>query len=185
MENNNLTLFFTHLLGLHDPHARGHSNHVAVLATALARKIGLPAKQVETLEFAAKIHDIGKIAINDFIVNKPGRYTEAEYGMVQQHTTLGSDLIKNLALDPVIHLAILHHHENFDGTGYPHKIKGGQIPFEARILRISDTYDALITDRVYRPAFTHEEARRLMYEEEQKFDSDLLKVFFKMNPARI
>ncbi|MBI1855491.1 MAG: HD domain-containing protein, partial [Chloroflexi bacterium] len=135
--------------------------------------------------FAARIHDIGKIAINDFIVTKPGRSTAAEYGMVQQHTTLGSDLIKNLALDPVIHLAILHHHENFDGTGYPHKIKGGQIPFEARVLRISDTYDALITDRVYRPAFTHEEARRLMYEEEQKFDSDFLKVFFKMNPARI
>ena len=185
MENNNLTLFLTHLLGLNDPHAEGHSDHVAVLSVALAQKIGLPAAQVKTLEFAAKIHDIGKMAINDFIVNKPGRYTEAEYGMVKQHTTIGSDLVRNLALDPIIHLSILHHHENFDGTGYPLKITGDQIPLEARILRIADTYDALISDRVYHPARSHEDARSVMYGEEQKFDPDLLKVFFNMYPTRL
>jgi len=185
MENKNLGSFFTHLLGLHDPHAKAHSNHVAILSIALARKIGLPAAQVETLELAAKIHDIGKIAINDFIVNKPGRYTEAEYDMVKQHAAIGSELVKTLGIDPILHLAILHHHENFDGTGYPHKIKGEKIPLEARILRISDTYDALISDRVYHPARTHTEARMVMYEEEQKFDSNLLKIFFKMNPARL
>lgn len=185
MENNNLSPFFVHLLGLRDPHAEGHSNHVAVLSIALSQKIGLPEAQVKTLEFAAQVHDIGKIAINDFIVNKPGKYTEAEYGMVQQHATIGSDLIKKLALDPSIHLTILHHHENFDGTGYPHKIKGDQIPLEARILRIADTYDALISERVYHPARTHEEARKVMYGEEQKFDSDLLKIFFEMYPTRL
>lgn len=185
MENNNLTTFLIHLLGLNDPHAEGHSNHVAILSTALAKKISLPAAQLKTLEFSAMVHDIGKIAINDFIVNKPGRYTEAEYGMVKQHTTIGSELIKKLALDPSIHLAILHHHENFDGTGYPHKIKGDQIPIEARILRIADTYDALISERVYHPARTPKEAQRVMYGEEQKFDSELLKVFFDMNPTRL
>lgn len=185
MENKNLAPFFTHLLGLRDPLARGHSNHVAILSVALAQKISLSAAQVKTLEFAAQIHDIGKIAINDFIVNKPGRYTEAEYGMVKQHAAIGADLIKTLAIDPIISLTVLHHHENFDGTGYPHKIKGDQIPLEARILRISDTYDALISERVYHPARTHEEARKVMYDEEQKFDSDLLKIFFKINSTQL
>jgi len=180
MENNNLAPFFVRLLGLRDPHAEGHSNHVAVLSVALAQKIGLSAAQIKTLEFAAQIHDIGKIAINDFIVNKPGKYTEAEYGMIKQHSTIGASLVKTLPVDPIVYLTILHHHENFDGTGYPHKIKGEQIPLEARILRIADTYDALISNRVYHPARTHEEARRVIYQEEQKFDKDLLKVFFNL-----
>jgi len=185
MESKNLAPFFTHLLELHDPHARSHSNHVALLAVALGRRIGLNSEQITNLDFAGKIHDIGKIVINDFIVHKPGKYTEAEYGMIQQLTTLGSNLIKRLELDPSIHVAILHHHENFDGTGYPHKIIGEQIPLEARILRIADTFDALITDRAYRPARTYAEAEKIMRDETKNFDPKLLEIFFGMNPAAL
>ncbi len=177
---NNLSPFFTHLIGLRDPHGEAHSNQVADLAFKLGQQLDLPAEQMEKLEFAAKIHDIGKVAINDFIVTKPGRYTEAEYLMVQQHALLGSKLIVTLGLDPIIHLTILSHHENFDGTGYPYGIRGNQIPLEARIIRIADTYDALTSNRGYRPAFFQKDALEIMEQEQQHFDPRLLETFFKM-----
>jgi HD-GYP domain-containing protein (c-di-GMP phosphodiesterase class II) len=172
--------FLTSLISLRDPHASGHSHHVTDLATVLGRRVDLSSKRLHPLEFAARIHDIGKIAINEFIINKPGRFTEAEYIMVQQHSLLGSRLVSNLDLDPLIPAIILNHHENFDGTGYPNKLKGEDIPLEARIIRITDTYDALTSNRGYRPAYTHHEAIRIMERDHRFFDPPLLETFFKM-----
>src|SRR6266508_645153 len=120
--------FLTSIIGLRDPHGKAHSNHVMGLSSAFGQKVDLTSAQIESLAFAAEIHDIGKVAINGFIINKPGRFTEAEYLMVQHHAQLGAKLVETLDLDPVIPLTILHHHENFDGSGYPLKLKGDQIP---------------------------------------------------------
>jgi HD-GYP domain-containing protein (c-di-GMP phosphodiesterase class II) len=104
--------------------------------------------------------------------------------MIQHHSELGASRVEKLELDPRIHLSILHHHENFDGSGYPHKLAGDQIPFEARIIRITDTYDALTSNRGYRPAYTHKKALSIMEQEQHCFDPDLLKVFFKIQPGK-
>lgn len=179
-----LLRFLTSIIGLRDPHGKGHSNHVKELSSAVGRKVDMASTQAEILAFAAEIHDIGKIAINEFIINKPGRFTEAEYLMVQHHAQLGANLIETLNLDPRIHLIILHHHENFDGSGYPYQLKGDQIPLESRIIRITDTYDALTSNRGYRAAYPSKKALAIMAQEHHFFDPQLLEIFFKMKGAR-
>lgn len=179
-----LLRFLTELIGLRDPHANGHSHHVNDYACKLGQQVDLSSEQLNVLGFAARIHDIGKIAINEFILNKPGRFTEAEYIMVQQHAMLGAKLIQNLELDPLIPDIILNHHENFDGTGYPNRMYGGAIPIEARIIRVTDTYDALTSNRGYRQAYSHREAVRIMEADQHCFDPQLLEVFFKLDPYK-
>jgi putative two-component system response regulator len=176
--------FLTSVIGLRDPHGKGHSNHVKELSSSFGRKVDLTSAQMDTLTFAAEIHDIGKIAINEFIINKPGRFTEAEYLMIQHHAQLGASLIETLGLDPLIPSIILHHHENFDGTGYPGRLKGDQIPFEARIIRITDTYDALTSNRGYRPAYTPKKALAIMEQDHVFFDPELLEIFFRMQGGK-
>ena len=172
--------FLTIIIGLRDPHGKGHSNHVRELSSAFGRQLDMTAPQRETLAFSAEIHDIGKIAINEFFINKPGRFTEAEYLMVQHHAQLGANLIETLGLDPRIPLTVRHHHENFDGSGYPDGLKGDQIPLESRIIRITDTYDALTSNRGYRPAYTHRKALAIMSQEHAFFDPELLEIFLRM-----
>ena len=180
----NLSSFLTNLIGLRDAHGKGHSDHVMILSEALGKKIKLPSVDLELLRFAAEIHDIGKIAINDFIVNKPGRFTEAEYLMIQHHAQLGASLVEKLELDPRIHLSVRHHHENFDGSGYPDRLAGDHIPLESRIIRITDTYDALTSNRGYRAAYAPGKALSIMEEVQHYFDPDLWKVFFKMQTGK-
>jgi putative nucleotidyltransferase with HDIG domain len=180
----NLSAFLTSVIGLRDAHGKGHSDHVMTLSSSMGEKLKLSSAEIELLKFAAQIHDIGKIAINEFIVNKPGRFTEAEYLMIQHHAELGANLVEKLEFDPRIHLSILHHHENFDGTGYPHKLAGDQIPLESRIVRLTDTYDALTSNRGYRPAYTHKKALAIMEQTQHCYDPELLKVFFKMQHTK-
>jgi HD-GYP domain-containing protein (c-di-GMP phosphodiesterase class II) len=176
--------FLTSIIGLRDPHGKGHSNHVRDLASAFGRKLELASTQIETLAFAAEIHDIGKIAINEFIINKPGRFTEAEYLMVQHHAQLGANLIGTLGLNPRIPFIIRHHHENYDGSGYPDRLQGEQIPLESRIIRITDTYDALTSNRGYRAAYSPKKALTIMKQEHHFFDPQLLELFFKMQAGK-
>ena len=176
--------FLTSVIGLRDPHGKGHSHHVKELSSAFGRKIDLASNQIETLAFAAEIHDIGKIAINEFIINKPGRFTEAEYLMVQHHAQLGANLIETIGLDRPIHQIVLHHHENFDGSGYPQGLKGDRILLESRIIRITDTYDALTSNRGYRSAYTHKRAIAIMEQDHHLFDPQLLEVFLKMQTRK-
>jgi putative nucleotidyltransferase with HDIG domain len=171
--------FLIRLIGLRDPHARTHSDHVTELASALGQAADLKVNELELLKFAASIHDIGKIAINEFIINKPGKFTEAEYIMVQQHARIGASLVETLDVDPSIHAIILNHHENFDGTGYPNGNKGNGIPLGARMIRIADTYDALTSDRGYRPAYTHKQSLEIIEHDARFFDPAMLDLFFK------
>jgi putative nucleotidyltransferase with HDIG domain len=175
----NLISFLTKIISLRDPHGEAHSSHVMDFSSMLAHEMGMTSAQIETVGLAARIHDIGKMAINEFVINKPGKFTEAEYLMVQHHAELGAKLIESLELDPAIPAMILHHHENFDGTGYPEKISGEQIPIGARILRITDTYDALTSNRGYRPAYTKKKALSIMEQDSRFFDPQLLELFFR------
>ncbi len=172
--------FLTSLISLRDPHGKVHSSHVRDLSAAFGQSIDLTSAQIETLAFAAEIHDIGKIAINEFIINKPGRLTEAEYLMTQHHSQLGANLIETIGLEQPIHRIILHHHENFDGSGYPDHLQGEEIPLESRIIRITDTYDALTSNRGYRAAYSPKKALSIMKQEHIVFDPQLLEIFLKM-----
>ena len=177
---SNSIAFLTQLIGFRDAHGNSHGRNVTALALALARKVDFKSKDLAQLEQAATIHDIGKITLSDFVVNKSGRLTEAEYIMIQQHTTLGHKLIEPLELPAQITNVILLHHENYDGSGYPQKLAGEDIPVPARIVRIADTYDALTSNRGYRPAFTRRKAIKEMERSANHYDPTLLKMFFKM-----
>jgi putative two-component system response regulator len=184
MENkkmDGLLKFILNVMSARDPYLQEQSGQVTDLVLEIAHEINLPPVRTATLEFAARIHNIGNIAINECVLHKPGRLTEAEVVMIQQHTILGAKIIEPLEIDPLIRLTILHHHENYDGTGYPHKLKAEEIPIEARIVRIADTYNALIHPRQYRPAYSEEAALTIMEESRQCFDPTLLNAFFKMN----
>ncbi len=114
--------------------------------------------QLECLELAALFHDIGKIGVPDYILNKPGRLEEEEFKKIQAHPVLGHNILEKIEfLSPMLP-AILYHHERPDGKGYPEGLKGGEIPIGASIIAIADTYDAMTSDRPYRSALSHETA---------------------------
>lgn len=180
MEVNNmhhLIPFLNRILNLRDPQTGRHSEHVTDMALILGKEIELSSSDIDLLEYSANLHDIGKIVLNDMVISKPGRLTEAEYYMVQQHTVLGYKVLEPLGLDPQIGEAVLHHHENFDGSGYPDKLIGEAIPLLARIIRITDTYDALVGVRGYRKALTHKEALKVLEKDNRWYDPALLGVF--------
>jgi putative nucleotidyltransferase with HDIG domain len=175
-----LTLFLGSVSDLRDPYMMEHSSHVKGLSLQLALQSDFPRSKLKQLAHAAILHDIGKLVISETVINKPTRLTHAEYLMVQQHTILGYELIQPLNLDPLIGDAILHHHENFDGSGYPSGLSGTAITLAARIIRITDMYDALTSERAYRTAYGSEEAASLMKNNSHYFDEFLFGEFLKI-----
>ncbi len=157
-----LLSLLTKLVELRDPYTEGHSQRVAQLAAAIAERAGFSEEKIRLLQYGCLLHDVGKIAINDFVLNKPTMLTRLERLMIEQHVEIGYELIEPLGLDPMIMNIVRYHHENFDGSGYPRGLRGEQIPAEARIVRLADMYDALTTNRPYRDAYTKEEAWKVM-----------------------
>jgi len=177
---DNLILFLGRVVSLKSPYTMNHSNNVRNLSLQLAQRVEYPMESLKALEYAAALHDIGKIAVSEYVINKPTLLTELEELMMQQHTVLGKKLIQPLQLDPLIGDVVLFHHENFDGSGYPNRLKGEQIPLAARIVRIADTYDAMASARPYRTAYSHEQALELLKDNCQCFDPLLLDAFLEM-----
>ncbi len=141
-----------------DSYTRGHCDRTVRHGLAIADRLGLSESEKEKVKYAAALHDIGKIGINESILNKPGKLTDEEYEMVKLHPKMGADIIKGIKfLEPVVPI-IYHHQERYDGKGYPDGIKGEQIPIGARIIAVLDTYDAMTTDRPYRKALSREAA---------------------------
>ncbi len=141
-----------------DPFTSGHSNRVEKYAVELAEASDLSFEKIQDIKIAAALHDIGKIGINDQILNKAAKLTQEEYQQVMEHPAIGADIIRNVDFLRNITGIIKHHHERYDGNGYPDGLKGDQIPIEACILAIADSYDAMTTDRPYRKALTQKEA---------------------------
>lgn len=155
-----------------DQVTHGHIRRVQRYALGLARALGLnDDKQVKAIEAAALLHDMGKLAIPEYILNKPGRLTSLEFEKMKLHAGIGADILSSIDFPyPVIPI-VRHHHENWDGSGYPDGLRGTNIPLGARILSVVDCFDALTSDRPYRPKLTSEEAlqvviarRGLMYD---------------------
>jgi putative nucleotidyltransferase with HDIG domain len=133
-----------------DPYTAEHSEEVADLAEKIARDLGLPEDQIETIRAAALVHDIGKVGIPDTILNKPGPLDEPEWQLIKKHTLIGFDLLKNLEMYSEAAQVVKYEHERWDGSGYPEGLKGEQIPLGARIIHVADVYHALTSDRPYR-----------------------------------
>ena len=142
-----------------DQITHGHIRRVQVYAVELAKRLGITDEgQLKALEAAALLHDMGKLAIPEHILNKPGKLTAAEFDKMKRHADVGADLLSSIRFPYPVVPIVRHHHESWDGTGYPSKISGTDIPLGARILAVVDCFDALTSDRPYRPRLTPEEA---------------------------
>lgn len=148
--NDDLIQAFALMVDLRDPHVQNHSRQVALYSVLIAQELGLSAERIELVRKAGLLHDIGKLGIPEAILFKPGKLTEQEYKVVQQHSTLGADMLQHVhALHPLIPF-VRHHHEHFDGRGYPDGLQATAIPLEARILSVADAVEAMASDRPYR-----------------------------------
>jgi putative nucleotidyltransferase with HDIG domain len=145
-----------------NPFMCGHSERVAETALLLAQEMGLCPSMQAVIHIGAHLHDIGKIGVPDFVLNKPGKLTETELVMVRQHPEIGSNIVSKIkVLRPVIDI-VRHHHERYDGQGYPDGLSGGEISLGARIVAVADAFDAMTSARPYRPALSRREAMREM-----------------------
>ncbi|MBR5357127.1 MAG: HD domain-containing protein [Lachnospiraceae bacterium] len=164
-----------------DTYTKEHSLRVSQYSVALARALGWNERRISRLRYDAMVHDIGKIGIPDDILNKKARLTEEEFEIIQSHTIRGYQIFEKTTAFPTAKLVARHHHERFDGTGYPDHLKGKDIPENARIVCIADAFDAMSSDRCYRKALSIENIR----EEIEKgagteFDPEYAEVFIKL-----
>lgn len=163
-----------------DGHTREHSDRVSALAAALGRECRLSGRELRLLGIAGAMHDIGKIGIPDHILLKPGRFSPDEWQFMQSHAVRGERIVRSIELDGMDAVAtiIRHHHEHFDGSGYPDRITGEDIPVLSRILSIVDSYDAMAMPRPYHPARPHDEVMATLNAEEGvKHDPAILELF--------
>ena len=148
-----------------DQITHGHIRRVQQYAVGLAKRVGVtePA-QIAAIEAASLLHDMGKLAVPEYILNKPGRLTPAEFDKMKLHASVGADILSAIEFPYPVVPIVRHHHENWDGTGYPTGIKGSDIPIGARILSVVDCFDALTSDRPYRPRLSDQDALRILIE---------------------
>ena len=137
-----------------DPYTSGHSERVARIAVRLAEELGMPPQKRSDLYLAGLLHDIGKIGIDDEVLKKSGPLTRDEYRKIQEHVEIGVTILKDLKKLRHILPGVRHHHESLDGSGYPDRLEGDQIPLEARILAVADSFDAMSSNRPYRRRLT-------------------------------
>ena len=168
-------------LDLKDRETEGHSKRVTAFTIAIARTMGLPREQINTIARGAFLHDIGKMAIPDTILNKPGKLTKEEMDIMQEHAYHGYQIVKKIPFLADAAEIVYSHHEHFDGTGYPRHLKGKEIPFGARIFSVADTLEAITSNRIYRPAKSLREAQDTIREGAgTQFDPDVVRVFLEM-----
>jgi len=146
-----------------DPHTRQHSETVSRYSEMLGRRLGLPRSQIEILSIAALLHDVGKIGVPDSILQKPGPLTPAEYDLVKQHPEIALRILEHTGFLADELPLILHHHERYDGKGYPAGLAGTDIPPGARILAVADSLDVMFSDRSYKRGMSREQVREELY----------------------
>ncbi len=164
---------------INDPYTQKHSINVS----DLSRKIGkrLKVKNLDNLELSAELHDVGKVFIQLSLLNKKGKLSSKEFMEIKKHPIHGAELLENIKDFDEVRLGVLHHHEKFDGTGYPNQLKGNDIPLFARIIHIADVYDAITSNRPYRDAFSTDEVNKIMNDGRgSSFDPVILDIFFEV-----
>jgi cyclic di-GMP phosphodiesterase len=168
-------------LDLKDAETEGHSRRVTAFTIAIAKKMPLPMDQIRVIARGAFLHDIGKIAVPDNILFKPGKLTREEFDIMREHAWYGYKLLRNIPVLSEAAEIVYAHQEKYDGTGYPRGLKGDQIPLGARIFSVADTFDAITSNRPYRPKQTDEAARKEIDAwSGRQFDPEVVKVFLSM-----
>ena len=148
-----------------DPYTCGHSERVGKLARMTGAEMGLPPEELQELEWAGLLHDIGKIGIPESILNKPGKLTNEEFAVIKQHPQMSYEVLKPIEALTQVMRTVIEHHENYDGTGYPNGLRGEEISLPGRIMHVVDVFDALTSSRAYRTAFNAEKALAILRED--------------------
>jgi putative nucleotidyltransferase with HDIG domain len=162
-----------------DQYTCGHSDRVARISVRLAKELGCDSEMLHTLYMAGLLHDIGKIGIDDAVLRKPGKLTDAEFEHIKEHPELGYRILADIKQLAAVLPAVLHHHEQWDGKGYPLKLAGDQIPMIARIVAVADAYDAMTSDRPYRPGMVLERVDEIFRKgAAQQWDADVIGAYF-------
>jgi putative nucleotidyltransferase with HDIG domain len=138
-----------HALEAKDPYTAGHSTRVSRYAAAIAAEVGFPEEQLTDLQTGAVLHDLGKIGVGDGVLLKPGRLSDAEYDEIKDHPRRGARIIDAFNRSTTVLSVVFHHHERYDGRGYPAGLRGEDIPLAARIVNVADAFDAMTTSRPY------------------------------------
>ncbi len=182
-ENQLLTSLKT-LLGTvsaKDRYTLGHSERVLEYSMYIGQELGMSEEQLKILKLAALLHDVGKVEIPQEILNKKGKLTEEEFAIVRLHPQYSEEIIRPLSKDDNISLIVRHHHERYDGFGYPDGLQGEQIPFESRILTVADSFDAMLSNRPYRQHLLFNEAISELEDcSEKQFDKNIVEIFIKI-----
>ncbi|MBW1739577.1 MAG: response regulator [Deltaproteobacteria bacterium] len=181
-ENLFATLYaFVEAIEARDPYTKQHSSRVTELALRIGKEMGCSDEQLDLLNFSGYLHDIGKIGIRDSILLKPGPLTEQEYEAIKKHPIIGANIVGHLGLLVEEQKIILHHHERWDGKGYPDGLKGESIPFLSRILTVADVYDAMASDRAYRKRLPDEVVIRTIKQNAgSQFDKQVVDAFLRV-----
>lgn len=170
-----------HAVGARDAYTEEHSEDMVFYATEIGKKLSLSEEELEDLKNGAMLHDIGKIGISDNILLKRRKLTKKEFKEVQKHPQIGADIIRRVHFLKNVVPLILYHHERYDGYGYGAKLRGEEIPLGARIIGLVDAYQALISNRPYRKAYSRKEAQKIIKEESSRhFDPKIVKVFLEI-----
>jgi HD-GYP domain-containing protein (c-di-GMP phosphodiesterase class II) len=171
-------------LDARDPYTAGHSERVGAVSVAVGRQMALPDDQIEILRLGALLHDIGKIGISDNVLRKPGALTPEEFELIKTHPGVGARILRSVPfLAPQLPIVELHH-ERPDGQGYPHRLRGDEIPLLARIVHVADAFDAITSARAYRPARGAAEALRELWRcAGTQFDAEVVQALASALPS--
>ncbi|MGH2807854.1 MAG: HD-GYP domain-containing protein [Actinomycetota bacterium] len=176
---------FNDVLEAKDAGTMGHSRRVELHAVRMGTQMGLNASALEDLRLAAVLHDIGKVGLPDHILNKPSELTASEFARVREHAGVGAAMLADLGSYEVID-GVRHHHERWDGTGYPAQLAGDEIPLFARIIAVADTYDAVTSARPYRSQAGRDVGVKILMEESgRQLDPDCVHAFLMTLPPRV
>jgi len=178
-----LSKVFADALRMRDAYTRLHSDRVMSLSKGIGQAIGLTSKELDALELGACLHDIGKIVVPDAVLLKPSKLDDIEFAVMQSHPSVGADLIEVYEHDDAQRIAsvVRHHHEWFNGSGYPGRLAGEAIPLLSRIVTVVDNYDAMAVRRVYQGARPHHEIMQIMESEAgTKLDPEMFKRFVQV-----
>jgi putative nucleotidyltransferase with HDIG domain len=169
-----------------DSYMAGHSRRVTDIAMAIGKRLSLDQDELTDLKWGSLLHDIGKIAVNELTINKPGILTREEYEHVMTHPTVGASIVRPVAGSKSITEIIEHHHSHYDGTGFKQKLRGKDIPLLARIVAVADAYDAMTSARPYRDALSREQAlAEIRLSISRQFDPVVANAFLEMSAADI
>ena len=178
--SGSISSFIAGLVHGRDPELGDHHDRTRKIIESFARLVHCSEEEVTLLGLGARIHDIGKLVINSNILLKPSRLTASEFDAIKAHSRLGAELLSPLVLDPRIGELVKHHHENYDGSGYPDQLAGDKIPKFAQIIRIVDCFDAITSDRPYHKGASVDDALKVMRRDSRFFNPGYFETFFEM-----